>query len=382
MQTQDTSHYIAGNWVQRFEYKSFTPTNICMQWIITNPILQNLLSEANRHLGKLDAFSELIPDLDFFIKMHITKEATVSSKIEGTQTSFEEALIDVAEIDPEKRNDWLEVHNYINAVNQAIEEMERTPISNRLIKNTHKILLQGARGKEKKPDAYRSSQNWIGSSLKNAVFVPPTHDEIPDLMYDLEQFINAEIIDLPINVPHLIKIAIVHYQFETIHPFLDGNGRIGRLLITLYLIDKNLLQKPTLYLSDFFERNRTDYYQNLTQVRAKNDLDQWLVFFLQGVIETAQNSINTFKEIIKLRDEVELNKLIKLGRKQVIGKKLINALYKNPILHGAQIADILEMHASTANRIIKDFEALGILKELTGYKRNRIYIFEQYVKIF
>ncbi len=382
MQIKNINEFNAGNLVQRFEYKSFTPEIICLQWIITDPKIQHLLSEADRQLGKLDAFSELIPDIDFFIKMHITKEATVSSKIEGTQTSFEEALIKVEDINPEKRDDWTEVHNYIQAVNEAIEEMKKIPISNRLIKQTHKTLLQGARGKEKMPGEYRTSQNWIGPSLKNAIFVPPTHEELPELMYDLEQFINAEIIDLPIQIPHLIKIALIHYQFETIHPFLDGNGRIGRLLITLYLIDKKLLQQPTLYLSDFFERNRADYYQNLTLVREKSNLGQWLIFFLQGVIETAQKSIHTFQEIVKLRDNIELNKLLNLGRKQIDAKKLINALYKDPIMDGVEIAEVLQTHPSTANRMIKDFISLGILKELTGYKRNRIYIFEPYVKLF
>lgn len=382
MQIKDIKDFKAGYWIKRLEYKSFTPEKIYLQWLITNPKLQILLSEADRYLGKLDAFSELIPGIDFFIKMHITKEATISSKIEGTQTSFEEALINEEDINPEKRNDWLEVHNYIQAVSEAINGMKKLPISNRLIKQAHHTLLQGARGEEKKPGEYRTSQNWIGSSLKNAIFVPPTHEELPDLMHDLEQFINAEILNLPIQIPHLIKIALIHYQFETIHPFLDGNGRIGRLLITLYLIDKNLLQQPTLYLSDFFERNRADYYENLTQVREKNNLTQWLIFFLQGVIETAQKSIHTFQEIVKLRDEIELNKLITLGRKQADAKQLINALYKTPIMHGTQIAEITNTHASTANRLIKDFETLGILREFTGYKRNRMYIFEPYVNCF
>ena len=381
-QTKNIEDFEAGSWVQRLEYKSFSPNKISLQWLVNNPDIQNLLSEADRQLGRLDAFSELIPDIDFFIKMHIVKEATVSSKIEGTQTSFEEALIKREDIDPEKRDDWSKVHNYIDAVNQAIESLNDLPISNRLIKQTHQTLLQGVRGKEKLPGQYRNSQNWIGSSLKNAVFVPPTHDEIPDLMHDLEQFINAEILELPIKVPHLIKIAIVHYQFETIHPFLDGNGRIGRLLITLYLIDKGLLAKPTLYLSDFFERNRRDYYENLMLVRSKNDLENWLQFFLIGVIETSKKSIATFQNIIKLRNKIELETLIKLGRKQHDAKRLMNELYKQPILDSNQIAELLSIHASTANRLIGDFIDLGILSELTGYKRNRIYTFRAYIKLF
>lgn len=382
MQTMDFKNFEAGKWEQQYHYQSFTPNKICKQWLISNPNLLSKLGEADRYLGRLDTFSELIPDIDFFIKMHVTKEATVSSKIEGTQTSFEEVFIKEEDINPEKRNDWQEVHNYIQALNKAIENLNELPISNRLIKQTHKTLLQGVRGKEKLPGEYRISQNWIGNSLKDPVFIPPTHQEIPNLMQDLEQFVNAEILELPIAVPHLIKIALIHYQFETIHPFLDGNGRIGRLLITLYLLDKNLLQKPTLYLSDYFERNRRDYYDNLTQVRKKNDIENWLFFFLDGVIETAKKSIKSFNNIIKLRNDIELNRLILLGRKQADGKRLIDLLYKNPIVDSKDVANSLNIHSSTANRLIKDFEKLKILTELTGYKRNRMYAFYEYIRIF
>jgi len=372
----------AGSYVQQLEYKSFLPNKICLQWIIDNPELISKLGEADRYLGRLDAFSELIPDVDFFIKMHVTKEANVSSKIEGTQTSFEEALIKEADVHPEKRDDWQEVQNYIKAMNEAIESMKTLPISNRLIKQAHKTLLKGVRGKHKMPGEYRNSQNWIGRSLKNPVFVPPVHTAVPELMQDLENFINAEIIRLPIHVPHLIKIAIIHYQFETIHPFLDGNGRIGRLLITLYLLNKKLLQKPILYLSDYFEKNRVEYYDNLTRVRTKNDLENWLSFFLEGVIETAKSSIEAFNNINTLRNRIELNQLINLGRKQKDAKKLIDVLYKNPIIDAKDVAQKLNIHIATANRLIKDFERLGILKELTGYKRNRIFAFEEYINIF
>ena len=382
MQIKNTSDFKAGNWIQKFEYKSFMPGKINLQWLITDVNLILLLSEADRVLGKLDAFSTLIPNVDFFIKMHITKEATVSSKIEGTQTSFEEALVKKEDINPERRDDWSEVHNYIKAINEAIAALEKLPISNRLIKQIHKTLLSGVRGKEKLPGEYRSSQNWIGSSLKNAAFVPPAYEELPDLMADLEQFINAEIMSDEIKVPHLIKIAIIHYQFETIHPFLDGNGRIGRLLITLYLLDKKLLKYPTLYLSAYFEKNRQDYYDKLTLVRTHHKLNEWIAFFLKGVIETAHNSIDTFQNIIALRDDIERNKLLRLGRKQAAAQELLNALYKNPIMDGTQIAESLGVHSSTANRIIKDFENLDILTELTGFKRNRTYAFTSYIKLF
>ncbi len=382
MQIQDITKFTAGRWVKRVEYNSFTPEKIFRPWQVTDNSLLVLLSEADRLLGKLDAFSTLIPDVDFFIKMHVTREATVSSKIEGTQTSFEEALIREEDIDPEKRDDWREVHSYIDAINQAIQDLENLPISTRLIRKTHKTLLSGSRGKEKLPGEYRSSQNWIGSSLKNAVFVPPMHNEIPELMQDLENFINAELIGSPVKVPHLIKIALIHYQFETIHPFLDGNGRVGRLLITLYLIDKKVLRHPTLYLSYYFEKNRRAYYDNLMAVRTDNQLANWVRFFLQGVIETAENSIATFQNIIRLRGEIERSRIITLGRKQPEAIRLLNELYKQPIMDGTQIAGIMGVHASTANRLIADLVKLDLLKELTGYKRNRIYAFEPYIRLF
>lgn len=382
METKNISDFKAGYYQQQLEYKSFSPNLINLQWIIDSPEITDLLGKADRFLGRLDAFSDLIPDIDFFIKMHITKEATVSSLIEGTQTSFEEVLIKKENIDPEKRDDWNEVHNYIEAIKNAIIAMKTLPISNRLIKNTHQVLLQGVRGKQKLPGEYRSSQNWIGKSLKDAIFIPPIHKDLGDLMSDLENFINTELTDSNIKVPHLVKIALIHYQFEMIHPFLDGNGRIGRLLITLYLIDKELLKQPTLYLSDFFERNRRDYYDNLMLVRTKDDLINWLCFFLNGVIETAKKSIATFQNIISLRNDIEFNRLIKLGRKQKDGKKLINELYKQPIIDSKDIVDSLKIHPSTANRLIKDFQTLGILTELTGYKRNRIYAFTEYINLF
>ena len=360
------------------EYKSFSPNTIHTLWVLSEPAILSLLSQADRNLGKLDAFSDLVPDIDFFIKMHITKEATVSSKIEGTQTSFQEALARQEDLDPERRDDWLEVHAYIDAMNQAMEEMKSLPISSRLIRNTHAVLLKGVRGEKKLPGEFRTSQNWIGPSLRHAIFVPPVPGEINELMGDLEKFIH----DDELQIPHLIKIAIVHYQFETIHPFLDGNGRIGRLLITLYLLDKGLLKYPTLYLSDFFERNRRDYYDNLMRVRDKNDLGRWISFFLQGVIETTKSGILTFQEIIRLREKYEFHEILKLGKKQKEAKKLLTELYRQPIIDVPYVEKALGVHNSTANRLIRDFVGLGILEELTGYKRNRVFAFREYVDLF
>jgi Fic family protein len=368
----------AGKYIDQYQYKSFHPEKIDHEWIISTPDINSLLSEANRLIGELNAFSQLIPDVDYFIKMHITKEATTSSKIEGTKTNIEDVLIKEEDISPEKRDDWNEVQNYINAINFSVSELEKLPISNRLIRNTHKVLLQGVRGEKKSPGEFRKSQNWIGATLKDAIYIPPHQSEVLDLMTDLESFLN----DQKILTPHLIRIAIAHYQFETIHPFLDGNGRIGRLLITLYLVSNGILNKPSLYLSDFFEKNRINYFDNLMIARTKNNLSQWIKFFLVGIIETASSSINVFKKIIILREKIEIGKISKMGSKAKRGLILIKSLYQNPIIDSNSICDLLEIAPSTANRLIVDFQKEGILDELTGFKRNRKYIFREYFDIF
>jgi len=369
----------AGTHKKQYGYNSFSPADVNHDWLVSDAKINNLLSEADRKLGELNAFSQLIPDVDFFIKMHITKEATKSSRIEGTQTSIEDALQSEKYITPEKRNDWQEVHNYIEAMNFSIEQLHKLPLSNRLLKQTHKKLLQGVRGKHKLPGEFRTSQNWIGgSSLKDAAFIPPHHNDLPDLMADLEKLLNND----ELQVPHLIRIAIAHYQFETIHPFLDGNGRLGRLLITLYLVSNKILRKPGLYLSDFFERNRSHYYDNLTVVRTKNNLKQWITFFLVGITETAQNSIETFNAIIKLRHTIEEKQIIQLGKRVPLAKQFITYLYSKPIIDAAEAAKVLNVNISTAHRLIQDFEKLKILKEQTGYKRNRVFVFENYLNLF
>jgi Fic family protein len=332
----------------------------------------------NIDIGELNAFSQLIPDIDYFINMHIAREATTSSRIEGTKTNIEDILIKEKDISPEKRNDWIEVHNYINAINYSISELEKLPVSNRLIKNTHNVLLKGARGERKNPGEFRRSQNWIGATLKDAIYVPPHHSEVPGLMADLESFLNNR----KIFVPHLVRIAIAHYQFETIHPFLDGNGRMGRLLITLYLVSNGILVKPSLYLSDFFERNRIHYIDNLMIARTKNNLPQWIRFFLAGITETASGSINVFRKIIILREKVELNKISRMGSRSKSGLVLLKSLYRNPITDSNAVCDLLDIAPSTANRLIADFQNEGILEELTGFKRNRKFIFREYFDIF
>lgn len=371
--------YIAGQYVQQFEYRSFSPANIYHAWEISDPEIQQLLSDADRALGELNAFSQLIPDVDFFIRLHITKEATQSSRIEGTCTNVEEALLDKEDVDPEKREDWEEVHSYILAINAAIAQLEQLPLSNRLLRDTHKTLMQGVRGATKQPGEFRISQNWIGVSPKNAIFVPPHYTEIAALMSDLEKFIHDQ--NLP--VAHLIRIAIAHYQFETIHPFLDGNGRLGRLMISLYLANFDLLDKPALYLSDYFERNKTQYIDHLMAVRESNSLKPWLIFFLNGVHETAQNSIQVFKDILALKERLEREVLPYFSsRRQNNAQMLMRTLYQTPLVDIKDVTELLGVRTNTASALITDFVKHGILHELTGNQRNRVFLFREYVSIF
>ncbi|MCL4498477.1 MAG: Fic family protein [Deltaproteobacteria bacterium] len=375
----DIKDFKAGDYKQEYQYKCFVPRNINIDWQLSNMGLINLLSVADSKLGELNSYTELLPNIDFFIRMHIYKEATSSNRIEGTQTNISEALQKIEYIDPEKRNDWQEIQNYIEAMNDSIKSLSKLPLSNRLLKNAHSILLQGVRGKHKQPGEFRKSQNWIGgASLSDAVFIPPHYEYLPELMSDFEKFVNDETNPLP----HLIRIGIAHYQFETIHPFLDGNGRLGRLLITLYLVHKKLLSKPVLYLSAFFEKNKLLYYDNLTNVRLNNNLTQWLKFFLEGFRQTAENSIITFKGIIKLRHEVENVAILTLGKRVKLAQGFLNYLYGNPIVRSGDVAKQLSINPSTALRLIDDFVKLGILKDLTGGKRNRVFIFEKYLKLF
>ncbi|MCL4432291.1 MAG: Fic family protein, partial [Epsilonproteobacteria bacterium] len=293
----------SGTYQQEYQYKSFLPNSINHTFTWDDPQINIMLENATRALGELNAFTMIVPNVDIFIQMHIRKEANTSSKIEGTKTEIDDILIAKDHVDPEKRDDWQEVINYISAMNTALKELDSLPLSTRLIRKIHAILLDSVRGEVKQPGEFRKSQNWIGgASINTAFFIPPHHTKVAELMSDLEIFIHND----QIQVPHLIKIAIIHYQFETIHPFLDGNGRIGRLMITLYLVSSGLLRKPSLYLSDFIERNKSTYYEMLTFVREKNDLSGWIKFFLEAVISTAQNGVQTFQNILALKQEMDI----------------------------------------------------------------------------
>lgn len=368
----------SGNYVSQGTFKSFIPEQINRDWRLDDMEIIELLSQADRQLGRLDMYSEHTPNIDLFISMHVIKEATKSSKIEGTKTNIEDALQDREEIAEEQRDDWEEVQNYIKALNTAIDSLDKLPLSSRLIKMAHKVLLQGVRGKHKIPGQFRTSQNWIGgASLSDATFIPPPHSEVSRLMGDLEKFShNGEI-----RLPHLLKIALIHYQFETIHPFLDGNGRVGRLLITLYLVEKGILKKPILYLSDFFERNRELYYENLMKVRSANDIQQWFKFFLVGVIETAKGSIETFDNIMKLQKSVD-EKIQTLGARTSNARVVVSQLYMRPLINVQKVSDLTGLSLPSAYKLVNELENLGVLKEITGAKRGKQYWFQEYIELF
>lgn len=371
-------NFDAGKFIKNRYYKSFAPNPICKDWIVDDMEVLSLLSQADRQIGRLDMYSEYIPNIQLFISMHVAKEATQSSKIEGTRTNIEEAFLEKSEILREKRNDWEGVQNYIEAMNKAVHMLNDLPFSSRLIRETHKILLQGVRGEHKQPGEFRQSQNWIGgATINDATFVPPVHTEVPELMADIENFVHNE----EFNLPDLIKIAIIHYQFETIHPFLDGNGRVGRLLITLYLVDKQIIKKPILYLSDFLEKNRTTYYDNLMRVREKNDINQWLKFFLVGIIETAKSGIKTFDSILQLQRNSD-NKIQVLGSRANNAQKVIHYLYERPAIDPAKIAELTGLSLTSAYKLKSDLERLDIISASSEGTKGKYYIFKEYLELF
>ena len=341
--------FISGTYTEEYQYKAFLPNPINEKWFWQDSEINMLLEEAN-----------------------------TSSKIEGTKTEMDEAIMKEEEITPERRDDWKEVHQYIEAMNGSIKLLNELPLSNRLIRETHKILLQTVRGENKMPGDFRISQNWIGgSSLASAKFIPPNYRYIDELMGDVERFIHNE----SNNVPHLIKIAILHYQFETIHPFLDGNGRVGRLLITLYLVGQGILNKPALYLSDYLERNRDEYYSHLTAIREKNQIIPWIKFFLKGIISTATNAKETFIKIIQLQKDMEV-KLHSFGTKSEKINTILNSFYDTPILSVKDIVTRTGIADKTTRNMIELMLEEGLIKEMTGYGRNKLFIFEKYFNLF
>lgn len=374
----DMEKFNPGAWQKGYEYRYFLPSSINHSFLFSDSIIQSKLEKASLKLGELNSYAKLVPDISTFIKSYIKKEAVTSSKIEGTKTNIEEAFTDKTNIDPEYRDDWIEVNQYVLAMDFALKELGKLPLSNRLLKEAHKVLLSHGRGKNKMPGDFRKSQNWIGGlTPKDAVFVPPSAEHVDDLMSDLEKFLHNE----EIQVPDLIKIAIAHYQFETIHPFLDGNGRIGRLLIVLYLVHQGLLEKPLLYISDFFEKNKGLYYDKLSYVRDKKDLVGWIKFFLDGVTSTASEAAKTLQKIIELKEKLLSMLVDDLGKRARLAQSLLNYLFSHPVLTIQQIKEKLDISNNTAYGLVNIFVKKGILKEITGHKRNRLFVFEAYLNL-
>lgn len=369
----------SGHFENGFNYSYFVPSKINLQWEWADGTLNELLEKASIKLGELNSFARLVPNIDLFIHLHITKEAVISSRIEGTRTQMDEALLPEEEISPEKRNDWHEVQNYTKAINVAIERLATLPVSTRLLKETHEILLSEVRGESKLPGEFRSSQNWIGgNSLADAVFIPPAHSYVGELMGDLENFLHNS----DIHVPGLIRIGLAHYQFETIHPFLDGNGRIGRLLITLFLVSEKILERPLLYLSVFFEKNKSLYYDNLTAVREKSDLIRWLKYFLVGIEQTATLAVDTLGQVLRLKKDMEDLISATMGRRGVTALLLLTRLFETPAVTVKEVQVICGLSKKAAGDLTNAFVENGILAEVTGNTRNRIFLFERYVGLF
>lgn len=370
--------FVSGHFEKGYAYSYFVPEKINHDWSWEDPSICVLLERASGKLGQLNSMARMVPDIDMFIHMHVTNEAVISSRIEGTKTNIEEALLPEEDIDPEKRDDWNEVKNYTTALNDSIKRMDKFPLSTPLIKEAHKVLMENVRGKNKLPGEFRTSQNWIGgASLSDAVFIPPSHELVGDLMGDLEKFIHNE----HLQVPQLIRIALAHYQFETIHPFLDGNGRIGRLMITLFLVEKKILEKPLLYLSYFFEKNKNLYYDNLSNVRTKNDLLRWIKYFLVGIEEVSEKSINTLKKIMELKESME--KEIRTWRRRNDASYLVmEYLFQTPFLTILDTQKITGLSKKSAGDLVKLFEEKKFIFNIKKSIRYKIYTFKPYLDLF
>lgn len=368
----------AGRYVHQLTgYKSFVPAPLPPKPTIQyDQELINLLSEANRELGRLDGIAVTLPNPDLFVAMYVKKEAVLSSQIEGTQAS----LVDILEfgIEQDKRlpQDIGEVVNYVDAMNYGLERLQSLPLSLRLIKEIHHILLNNTRGAEKSPGDFRNSQNWIGSAgstLSTATFIPPNVEDMKQAMGELELYIHQDD-----DLPWLLKVALIHCQFETIHPFLDGNGRIGRLLITFLLCEKNILNKPLLYLSHYFKQNRSEYYDFLMKVRNKGDWEGWLKFFLKGVVSVSQQAILTSRNILDLQFR---HRSLVMEKNSSNALRLLDFLYYKPILNVGNALEKLGLSFPTINNLFNLFEELGILHEKTGLQRNRVYMYSEYVQL-
>ena len=359
------------------KYKAFVPNPLPFKIKMDN-VLQSRLSEADQALGRLDGIAELLPDVDFFVLMYMGKEATLSSQVEGTNATFSDLLKAEADIqDPEVHSDVDEIQNYVKAMNYGLERLETLPLSLRLIREIHKELLSGVRGQGKTPGVFRKSQNWVGGqSIDTASFVPPPPQEVMPLLANLEKYLHDKT-----PAPILLKTGLAHVQFEAIHPFLDGNGRIGRLLVTFYLCQQHVLRKPLLFLSEYFMANRQEYYDRLNAAHDRDDLEGWLRFFLQGVSSTAAKATETAGKVLTLREH-DMRAATSLGAVSENAVKLLNHLHGKPYVRIKDVESIVGLSNPNALALIGKMSKLGILTEITGRKRNKVFAYSPYIEAF
>lgn len=359
------------------DYECFIPHNLKELKLDIDDQLQSLINKAYLLLGRLDGMAITLPDIDLFVSMYVQKEAVISSQIEGTQAS----LIDVLQKDRnnEKIKDTEEIVNYIKATNYAFKRLEELPLCMRLIKETHSVLLSGVRGNEKSPGEFRKSQNWIGytgCTLNTASFVPPSPEEMEHSLSDLEKYIHEDS-----SISNLIKTALIHYQFETIHPFLDGNGRMGRLLIVLFLKERGLIEYPVLYLSYFFKKNRNRYYELLNNVRIKGEFEEWIKFFIEGICEISEDAISSIQKIIKLK-RIDMEKIRNIPKGNISSLLLVyDYLLKHPFLETEDIRLLSDLSKPTVNKLLETLTELEILELVEKKKRYKQYVYKKYVDI-
>lgn len=362
-------------------YKSFVPKKLPPDPPIQFDMeMQYLLSQADRRLGRLDGITQILPNPELFVAMYVRKEAVLSSQIEGTQASFVDVLnAEYNQVDDQRRDDVGEISNYVRAMNWGLNELSHFPLSLRLIRNIHERLLSGTRGSHRNPGEFRQSQNWIGPAgctLENATFIPPSVPDMEQALSDLELYFYDES-----DMPALIKIALIHAQFETIHPFLDGNGRMGRLLITFWLCQQEILSKPLLYLSYYFKQHRTEYYDRLMDVRKKGDWESWIKFFLRGVAEVSEEATDSAKAILRMKEDYSAQ-LYSRDANNSNYQRLLNELFEHPLIKRPDVMRMLGVSNPTAGSVIDVFLELGILTDLDEEKsRNKLYAFSSYISI-
>ena len=377
-----TQHHRAGKYLpQTTGYQAFIPEPLPPKPSIQLECLHGLLSQADRALGRLDGSVLTLPNPDLFVFMYVRKEAVLSSQIEGTQSSLQDVLAAEAKIfDRERPRDVREVLNYIEALRHGLERLEDLPVSVRLIREIHRQLLQGVRGGGLTPGELRTSQNWIGPrgcTLIEATYVPPPPELVPELLGNLEKFIHGQD-----DIPALVKIGLLHAQFETIHPFLDGNGRIGRLLITFLLCHWEILHKPVLYLSYYFKKYRQEYYDLLQQIRESGDWESWLAFFFKGITEVSNQAADTSRRILEMREHHRSLIAEKLGYSAGNGHRVLETLYEHPIVSVKDVESVTGTTFAAANQLVKRFEELGLVEEITGQARNRRFRYAPYINLF